>query len=320
MNNKRMVLKVGVFVLIGLVLAAAMVMRFSKGTGLSTTYRLGLRARNAGGIIPGANVLMAGVPIGSVSEIRLAEDGSKVTMMARIYSRFRISKDAVFGIATVGFLGDRFVSVSPNPARKKNDPSPGYLKDGDFVQVEEAFDITAVAQSASTLMDRLSATVLQLNTAVQRLDKTLLADQSLTNLTQMISNLKSVSDRALTAMDTINHFLNTNTVSLSQSVTNIQTFTEKLNAVTLELHETVATNRTQLTSAMKNIDHATERADRILREVEEGKGLAGTLLHSEQFAEYTSTTLSNLMIFSSNLNQKGLWGVIRKPKPAKDEK
>jgi hypothetical protein len=45
------------------------------------------------------------------------------------------------------------------------------------------------------------------------------------------------------------------------------------------------------------------------------------LLHNEQFAEYTSVTLSNLMIFSSNLNQKGIWGVIRKPKPPKkDEK
>src|SRR5689334_20500074 len=141
MNNKRMVMKVGLFVLIGLVLAAAMVMRFSKGTGLSTTYRLYLQARNAGGIIPGASVLMAGVPIGSVSEIQLATDGSTVTMVARIYSRFKISKDAVFGIATVGFLGDRFISVSPNMF-KKGDPKPKFHEDEDTVPVEEAFDIT----------------------------------------------------------------------------------------------------------------------------------------------------------------------------------
>ena len=37
---KRLEWKVGLFVLLGLVLAAAMVMRFSKGTGLSTTYTL----------------------------------------------------------------------------------------------------------------------------------------------------------------------------------------------------------------------------------------------------------------------------------------
>ncbi len=316
MNNKKMVMKVGIFVLIGLVLAAAMVMRFSKGTGLSTTYRLYLQARNAGGIIPGASVLMAGVPIGSVSEIQLAPDGSKVTMVARIYSRFQISKDAVFGIATVGFLGDRFVSVSPN-LLKKGDQRPTFLNDEDHVQVEEAFDITAVAQSASTLMDRLTATVTQLNTAVQRLDKTLLADQSLSNLTETVSNLRSVSDHAVDSMATIRTFLNTNTVSLSRSVTNFQSFTEKLNNVTAELHETVATNRVELTAAMKNVGRASERADRILQQVEEGKGLAGTLLRNEQVAEYTSVTLSNLAVFTGNLNEKGLWGVLRKPKESK---
>ncbi len=316
MNNKKMVLQVGIFVLIGLVLTAAMVMRFSKGTGFSTTYKLFLEARNAGGIIPGASVLMAGVPIGSVSDIRLAPDGSKVSMVASIYSRFKISKDAIFDIGTVGFLGDRFISVSPGPA-KEGDQHPGFRENGETVRVQEAFDITAVAQSASTLMDRLSGTVTQLSTAVQRLDKTLLADQSLSNLTQTISNLKSVSDRALDAMGNVNHFLQSNTPSLSRSVTNFAAFTEKLNTVTVELQETVATNRAELTAAMKNIGRASGRADRILEQVEEGKGLAGTLLRNEQVAEYTSATLSNLMIFTGNLNEKGVWGVLRKPKPGK---
>ncbi len=319
MNNKRLVLKVGVFVLIGVVLAAAMVMRFSKGTGLSTTYKLNLEARNAGGVIPGAAVLMAGVPIGSISDIHLAPDGSKVTMVASIYSRFKISRDAVFEIATVGFLGDRFISVSPGP-RKPDEDHPGYRENGEYVRLQEAFDITAVAQSATTLMDRLSGTVTQLNTAVQRLDKTLLADESLGHLTKTISNLKAVSDRALESMALISQFLQTNTVSLSRSVTNFASFTDKLNNVTLELQETVVTNRAELTAAMKNVNRASERADRILQSVEEGRGLAGTLLHNEQMAEYTATSLSNLMIFSSNLNQKGIWGVVRKPKASKEPK
>ena len=316
MNNKRMIIKVGLFVLIGLVLAAAMIMRFSKGTGFSTTYRLYLQARNAGGIITGATVSMSGVPVGSVSDIQLAPDGSKVTMVARIYSRFKISKDAVFAIETVGFLGDRFVSVSPN-LFKKGDPHPGFMRDGDVVTVQEAFDITAVAQSANTLMERLSSTVSQLNNAVLRLDKTLLADQSLSNLTETVSNLRSVSDHAVDSMATVRQFLNTNTVSLSRSVTNFQAFTEKLNDVTVELHETVATNRVELTAAMKNVGRASERADRILQQVDEGKGLIGTLLRNEQMAEYTTTTLSNLAVFSGNLNEKGLWGVLRKPKESK---
>lgn len=310
--------KVGLFVLIGLVLTGLMIMRFSKGTGLSTTYKINLDARNAGGIIPGAQVLMAGVPIGSVSAINLAQDGSKVTMVASIYSRFKISKKAVFGIATVGFLGDRYVSVSPGPLANGTE-HPGFFKDGDTVQIEEAFDLTAVAQSASGLMDRLSGTVDQMSNAVRRLDGTLLSDQSLGNLTQTIANLRNVSERAIVAIENLNAFVVTNTASLTRGVTNFSAFTEKLNLVTLELRETLASNRVELTSAMKNIERATHRADNILKEVEEGKGLAGTLLRNESMAEYTGIVLSNFMVFSSNLNHKGLWGVIKKPKIKKDE-
>jgi len=163
-------------------------------------------------------------------------------------------------------------------------------------------------------MDRLSGTVGQLSNAVQRLDKTLLRDENLNNLIDTISNLKGASERARTAMGTINTFLATNTISLSQSVTNFAAFTDKLNLVTVELRDTLATNKIGLAAAVNNIGRATERADRILREVEEGKGLAGALLRNPEMSDYTAVMLSNAMVFSSNLNQKGIWGVFRKPK------
>ena len=180
--------------------------------------------------------------------------------------------------------------------------------------VQEAFDLSVVGQSASGLMDRLSGTVSQLSNVVERLDGTLLTDQSLSNLTETMANLRKVSERALKTMGQINSFLDTNTVSLSRSVTNFAAFTENLNAVTLELQETLVTNRHELTAAMKNIGSATERADRILEKVEQGNGLAGTLLRNEGLADYTTAVLSNSMIFSSNLNKKGIWGVFRRPR------
>lgn len=317
MSKTRQEWKVGVFVLIGLVVTALMVMRFSKGTGLSATYNLNLKARNASGIIRGASVLMAGVPIGSVSEIYLAPDGSSVTMVASIYDDFKISSNAVFGIGTVGFLGDRYVSVSPG---RTNDLSVGFRQPGDTVFVEEAFDITKVAESANDLMGRLSGTVDQLSNAVTRLDRTLISEQSLSNLTATVENFRGLSERAMSAAGSLDEFMRTNTPVLSQSVTNFAEFTETLNVVTLELQQTVATNRAELTSAMKNIENATARADKILQDVEQGRGLAGAIFKNDEMARYTSIMLSNFMVFGSNVNTKGLWGVIRRPKiPKQDE-
>jgi len=308
--------KVGLFVLVGIVVSALMVMRFSKGTGLSSTYELRLEARNAGGIIRGASVLMAGVPIGSVSEIYLAPDGSKVTMVTSIYEDYQIASNAVFGIATVGFLGDRYISVSPGPSAEAD---PGFRKSGDTVRVEEAFDLAEVAESANGLMNRLSGTVDQLSNAVSRLDRTLISEASLSNLTMTVQNFRGLSERAMSAAGGLDDFVRTNTASMSQSLTNFSHFTEKLNLVTLELQQTVATNRVEFTAAIKNIGSATERADRILADVEEGKGLAGALLKNEEMANHVSLMVSNFMTFGSNLNQKGLWGVFRKPKPPKKE-
>lgn len=313
--SKKLEWKVGIFVLIGLVLMALMVMRFSKGTGLSSTYDLNLEARNAGGIIRGASVLMAGVPIGSVREIRLFSDGTKVTMVASIYDEIKISSNAVFAIGTVGFLGDRYISVNPGP----QDGNVGYRQPGDTVVVEEAFDFSQVAESASGLMDRLSGTVDQLSNAVTRLDRTLISEQSLSNLTITVQNFRGLSERAMSAAAGLDTFVQTNTPTLGQSITNFSAFTEKLNRVTLELQDTVATNRIEFTSAIKNIERATQRADRILEEVEQGKGLAGGLLKNPDMANYTTLMLSNFMAFGSNVNHKGLWGVIRKPKEPKEK-
>ena len=76
MENKRLELKVGLFVLIGLLLLAALLIAFSKGTSIFRgTYVVRLVATNVGGLKLRASVLLAGVQVGSVSKITLAPDG-----------------------------------------------------------------------------------------------------------------------------------------------------------------------------------------------------------------------------------------------------
>ena len=92
--------------------------QFSKGTSLFRgTYDLHLHAANVGGIKPRAGVLLAGVQVGSVSDIQLADDGKSVTMVLKIYKDFTIYHDARFVIEQSGFLGDQFVSVIPDDQR-----------------------------------------------------------------------------------------------------------------------------------------------------------------------------------------------------------
>ena len=72
-----------------------------------------------------------------------------------------------------------------------------------------------------------------------------------------------------------------------------------------------------MTASIKNLEHTTEKVDGLVGDISEGRGLAGTLLKNEQLALDMSLVVSNLQVLSSNINSKGLWGVMRKPKVPK---
>src|ERR1700691_2559787 len=101
MEKSRLELKVGLFVLIGLALLAVLLIQFSKGTSIFRgTYTLRLHAVNVGGLKERAGVLLAGVQVGSVSDIQLADDGRSVTILLSIYNDYKnkIYHDARFVI------------------------------------------------------------------------------------------------------------------------------------------------------------------------------------------------------------------------------
>ena len=114
MNTSRLARRVGLFVFIGLVLLALLLLQFSKGVRLfHPGYEILLRAHTVGGLKPRAQVLMSGVQVGSVSRIQLAPDGKSVIPTLQIYHQYRIRKDARFVIEQSGFLGDQYVAIQP---------------------------------------------------------------------------------------------------------------------------------------------------------------------------------------------------------------
>src|SRR2546426_3335593 len=114
MTKPHLESKVGLFVFIGLVLLAVLLLQFSKGTTFfRPTYKLLLRAGDVGGLKTRASVLMAGVQVGSVADIKLGPQGTNVTITLKIYSQYEIHKDARFLIEQSGFLGDKYVAIMP---------------------------------------------------------------------------------------------------------------------------------------------------------------------------------------------------------------
>lgn len=76
------------------------------------TYSIEARFSNAAGLIVGSQVSVAGVPIGSVTEMKLAKDFSAIVGL-KIQKQFPLPIDSMASIRGHGLLGDKYVSISP---------------------------------------------------------------------------------------------------------------------------------------------------------------------------------------------------------------
>jgi phospholipid/cholesterol/gamma-HCH transport system substrate-binding protein len=311
MEKSRLELKVGLFVLIGLVLLAVLIIQFSKGTSVFRgTYDLHLHAINVGGLKPRASVLVAGVQVGNVSDIKLAEDGKSVTIFLKIYKEFKIYRDARFVIEQAGFLGDQYVSVIPTVNNDR------LLVNGDVVDCQEPFNLQEVARSASGFIQRIDDTAKKLDTSVSDLQRVVLNGQTLTNFSVAVVNLRAFSEQASGAVSNINGIIATNGSQINLAVSNVLVFSQQLNQLADSADGILMTNGVEISNAVKNVEFSTETLKKVMDDLQSGKGLAGTLLQNEQLATNVQAIVNNLAIASSNLNRLGLWHFLWHREPA----
>ena len=297
--------KVGLFLAISLVVAAALVINFSKGTNPFTeTTLLHLKTKNVDGLKRNSVVLMAGVPVGSISAIRLDTEKGEVTLDAKIKAEYKIRADAKFFIETAGFLGDKYIGVIPGD----NKLPP--LKNGDDVICQESFDLVRAARSATDLMDELKTVASQITNIVNRIDSKLLDEQTLTNLAAGLSNLREISSEASATIAGVNQLILTNTPPINAAIENVVTFSEQLKNAGGDLQNLINTNSVVIDESLANIKKTTESLHNLVAAAEQGKGLAGKLFSDEELARNFSTLSSNLVDVSAKLNRGGLWGIL----------
>jgi phospholipid/cholesterol/gamma-HCH transport system substrate-binding protein len=311
MDSKRLELKVGLFVFIGLALLAVTVIQFSKGTSLFRgTYALRLHAVNVGGLKERAGVLLAGVQVGSVSTFYLSDDGRSVTILLSIYKDYKIYHDARFVIEQSGFLGDQFVSVIPTENKER------LLVNGDEVDCQEPFNLQDVARSASGFIQRIDQTAKKLDDSVSDLQRVVLNGQTMTNFAIAIGNARAFSEQAIGTINDINTIIATNAAQVSIAVSNAVFFSQQLTGLADSANNLLATNGIEISLAVNNLKSSTDTLKKITDDLQSGKGLAGTILQNEQLATNVQMIAANLSITTSNLNRVGLWGILWAHKPA----
>jgi phospholipid/cholesterol/gamma-HCH transport system substrate-binding protein len=319
MNESRLELKVGFFVAAGLALLTVLVLSFSRGSTLfDRTYHLRIVLPSAAGLKPTADVMMSGVPIGKATGLELRPDGRSVVISVIILAKYKIRTNALIQIDALGFLGDQYLAVTPS-----TNLQAGYWRDGDVVQGESPFNMQEAVRSVAGLLDRAKQTVTDLDRAINNINRTVLSDRSLSNFNLTLSNLESMTTLAHQMAQGADDLIQSNTPAVNATVTNLRSFSEKLNLMAADLDRLVATNRPAVNEAIKNLRDTSASFKQVAADLEAGKGLAGGLLKDEEMKAEAASLISNanamaaaFATFGTNLNQRGIWSMLWKPKHA----
>lgn len=160
-------IKIGGFVLAGLVILVAGIFLIGNKKGLFTkTFTVYGVFKNVNGLQVGNNARFAGINVGVVQDIQIATDTTvKVILTLNEDVRKFVKKDAKLSISTDGLMGDKLVVITPSGANI----SPGVVN-GDRLTGVNPFDadkliskFTKIADNAGNLVDGLSEIVNKVN-------------------------------------------------------------------------------------------------------------------------------------------------------------
>ena len=117
MNHSRTDILVGVFVLAGLVCLGYLAIRLGKLEIFgSQGYVVFADFVSVAGLKLGDPIEIAGVRIGKVEGIGLAEDRARLTL--RVSDGVKLQEDVIASVRARGLIGDKFVLVTPGASDK----------------------------------------------------------------------------------------------------------------------------------------------------------------------------------------------------------
>jgi phospholipid/cholesterol/gamma-HCH transport system substrate-binding protein len=149
--------KVGIFVLIGLVVLGYMTLKIERHQ-LKTVDGFEITALfdTASGLVKNSPVQIAGIEVGRVKDIALAGNKAKVIMAVR--KGIQIHGDAQAVLRTQGVLGDKYVEIFPG-----SEKAPLLMAGGVISETRSTIELDHLLAKALPAMDNIKSVTESLN-------------------------------------------------------------------------------------------------------------------------------------------------------------
>jgi phospholipid/cholesterol/gamma-HCH transport system substrate-binding protein len=303
-------LRVGLFVLVGLLILAVGIF-YVTGVGIfGPKYRIKTYLPEVSGLSTGAPVRLDGVNVGTVDQIRLVkrEPGKPPERMHNIEVVMRIDRnykqdiltDSAASLVTEGLLGNRYVTISR-----------GYtgvpIEDGQVVPGTEEKAIKEVVERSADVLSNLKALsddVQDIIDGVQRgkgtLGKLLTDDQAYVHLNSILNKGDQIVSNVQAGQGTVGRLFMSDDTSVKADKA-----LDQLNTILADLRAQKGTMGKLLydPTLYDQAKEAITNSNAVLADVRAGKGTFGKLATDETLYNKLRDTSSNLSDATAKLNQ-----------------
>jgi phospholipid/cholesterol/gamma-HCH transport system substrate-binding protein len=230
----------------------------------------------------GDPVKMAGVEVGHVEKIQLAEN--KVEVVLNVNRQAAVKTDSKASIKFVGLMGQNYISLTFGSTDAPK------VEPGALLETEEQADLNSLMVKLQNVAEGVEG--LTKNFSGENFSNLLgpftdFLKENSPRLTAILGNLQTISTRVVQGNGTIGRLINEDTLYVSA-----------LNTVS-NLNTTVADARPLFDDLKLTLDQARS----VVTQVNKGQGTIGKLIKDETLYRETTTAMTNLREILQKINQ-----------------
>ncbi len=286
-NRGATEIKVGIFVFLGILALFYLTFQLAQEAFVpKDVYRVYGVFDSVSGLLKGAKVEMAGVPIGKVGEISLTPEGkAKVELL--VYKKFKIPQDATAVVRTFGVLGDKFIEIRPGQ-------SQAYLSEGAYItKTESPVDLDQILASIGPTVEGLKEL---LGTQEGRENLKILV----ANIKDVSESLKNITERVEKGKGTFGKLLTDDTLykdltSTSQTLKNI--------VLQVERGEGTLGKFIKDESLYQTLKNTASNLEQVSKRLEKGEGTLGKLIKDDELYKDFRVLSKDLKNTAQNLDK-----------------
>jgi phospholipid/cholesterol/gamma-HCH transport system substrate-binding protein len=287
-------LKIGVLTTGALVITALTIFLLTGNTGFFwQRYNLKARFTNVAGLNPGSPVRVAGIEVGTVSDVLLAGEEVEVVLEINQAHREHITSESVARLGSVSLLGESAVDITPS-TRGTPIPDWGYVPSG-----KPAAALADITDSAGRGITELTGLITDIRSGRGTVGKLMTDDQLYVEINRMVTSMGELTRGISEGRGTLGRLINDpKTVdALNATLGNLQTLTAQLNAGEGSMGKLLRDDAfaRSLTATTTNLETLTAR-------INSGEGTMGKLMNDTALYNRLDSVVSRLDQLVDSLN------------------